>query len=98
MVAEWADKIRKFSGQEEIKIILNVGGAVSSSEAVQTIVKEERFEYLAEALEKFSSSPTKFLPQTMPPYPWHFGGQGFAIVVNMDDISISAISSNDVLP
>jgi len=39
--------------------------------------KKEAYAILKETLNKFANPDVEIVPQTMPPFPWHFGGQRF---------------------
>jgi len=55
-------------------IIVNVGGASQNSfEPLEK--KKQLYERLCGILESLDTSGVELIPQTMPPFPWHFGGQ-----------------------
>ena len=59
-----------------VKIVTNVGGfsqdaPLSASEILT------RLNILRESLAELNDPEVEILPQTMPPFPWHFGGQRF---------------------
>jgi N-acetylneuraminate synthase len=59
------------------KIVYNAGGATDDS-FLNMFDRRNRYENLARNLENFHQySNVELIPQTMPPYPWHFGGQRF---------------------
>ena len=55
-------------------IILNAGG-FSKDGFLPEIKKELMYERVAEALKIVDSDGVELIIQTMPPFPWHFGGQ-----------------------
>ena len=58
------------------KVVVNCGGhSLDKFLSVSDINK--RIENFVQNVEKVNTSGCRFLAQTMPPYPWHFGGQGF---------------------
>lgn len=60
-------------------LIVNVGGAVGRSQAsgeVPTLNRTEAFDRVVAMRGRVWDAGIHMLPQTMPPYPWHFGGQG----------------------
>jgi len=67
-------------------IVVNVGGF--SADAF--IPKQQRsglYERLLESLKCLDQEEIELIPQTMPPYPWHFGGQRFHnLFVDLDEI------------
>ena len=74
-VVDMTLRIKKhFHYQKSIDLVLNVGGFTESV----FISKEERkplYEMVAKNLNLCKRDGVIFLVQTMPPYPWHFGGQ-----------------------
>tara|TARA_Y100001954_G_scaffold235427_1_gene293109 strand:+ start:1185 stop:3413 length:2229 start_codon:yes stop_codon:yes gene_type:complete len=70
-------KLKKlFPNQKKPLVVTNVGGW-SLNEFLSDKIKKEKYELIAEALEEFRSSEYEIIIQTMPPFPWHFGGQRF---------------------
>jgi len=57
-------------------LITNVGG-FSEYEFKTKEWRERKYKKLAEILNQYKDSGIEIIPQTMPPYPWHFGGQRF---------------------
>ena len=57
-------------------IVMNMGGFSLDAE-LNTDELEKKSAILAKSMDEISDSAVEILPQTMPPYPWHFGGQRF---------------------
>lgn len=57
-------------------IILNVGG-FSENSPRPPADRARAYERVAEALDAVADPDVDLWPQTMPPFPWHFGGQRF---------------------
>lgn len=86
-IISWAVSIKDLTGQNQIKLITNVGGATNNYEELKNFNKERAFEKLSEINQKCATNGIQFLPQTMPPFPWHFGGQGFhRLFVDVQDM------------
>ena len=88
-IIDWLLQVLEYSQQSmRPKLITNVGGA-SSNEAYR-IDKERCFEKLSIIDNKLKRLGIDFRPQTMPPFPWHFGGQGFHnLFVDLNDLRLS---------
>ena len=54
----------------------NVGGATQNS-FVDMSNKTAMYELVSDSLSQIDCTNIEFLPQTMPPFPWHFGGQRY---------------------
>ena len=65
-----------FISDKKTRIIINAGGATNSG-FISIDKKKKMYETIANSLTKVDTSEVFILPQTMPPYPWHFGGQSF---------------------
>ena len=76
-VLSWVNNLQELNNTHEIKLITNVGGATNNPEDRYSLNKKLAYEKLAEVADFAKASGVELLPQTMPPYPWHFGGQGF---------------------
>lgn len=61
---------------KDIPLVLNVGGA-TLNEPVAYELKNKMYNRILESLSKVNSDGVEIIPQTMPPLPWHFGGQRF---------------------
>lgn len=59
-----------------VPIIANVGG-FSADRPLPESAKPELYARIAEAIAGLDSEGVEIIPQTMPPFPWHFGGQRF---------------------
>jgi N-acetylneuraminate synthase len=57
-------------------IIINMGG-FSHSVALPVDQRGEMYARIEDSLAKLDSVGVELIPQTMPPFPWHFGGQSF---------------------
>jgi len=67
-------------------IVTNVGG-FSHDRHIPHERRGELYEILADSLTQLDADGIEILPQTMPPFPWHFGGQQFHNIF-MDSESI----------
>ena len=71
---------------ETIGIVTNVGG-FSQDAPLSPKEKKLRQTLLRESLDILRDESVEIWPQTMPPFPWHFGGQRFHnLFVNAEDI------------
>ena len=67
---------RYFGIHHSIRIIVNVGG-FSMHKFLCLKEKRARYNRLEKSLNELDLSGVELIPQTMPPFPWHFGGQRF---------------------
>jgi len=75
-----------FKVGQPVGIVCNVGGFTADRFLTEN-EKRERVELLIDSWQKIKVSDVELWPQTMPPYPWHFGGQRFHnLFVLADDI------------
>lgn len=65
-----------FPNQETPLIIANIGG-FSMDQNFTDKEKEIGYEIFAKSLSKLDLDGVELIPQTMAPFPWHFGGQRF---------------------
>ncbi len=69
------------------KVIVSLGG-FSKDAPLNPAQVSLQYEIAAESLSKLSQDEVEILPQTLPPFPWYFGGQLFAnLFVYADDTS-----------
>ncbi len=67
----------RFNCQEPVLLVTNVGG-FSEHRHLDRKERTPLKERLIESLAKLNNSgEVEIIPQTMPPFPWHFGGQRF---------------------
>lgn len=57
-------------------IIINAGG-FSADGPIAAEKRPAMYDRIADALSRLDSNGVEIIPQTMPPYPWHFGGQRY---------------------
>lgn len=63
-----------FPRTEQPLIVTNVGG-FSADRPLSGEQVARKVDLLADSLERLDRRGIEIIPQTMPPYPWHFGGQ-----------------------
>jgi len=75
-----------FGVNHSIRIVINVGG-FSIDQFLKRDEKLACYDRLEKSLSKIELVGVELLPQTMPPFPWHFGGQRFHnLFVEQDEI------------
>ena len=57
-------------------IVTNIGG-FSMDKNFSSLEVQTGYELFAESLKKLNADGVEIIPQTMAPYPWHFGGQRY---------------------
>ncbi|EDL53905.1 sialic acid synthase [Vibrio mediterranei AK1] len=71
---------------EKVCIVVNCGGFTSDG-FVPKDQREPLYDMVAEAFSMLDTEGVELLPQTMPPFPWHFGGQQYHnLFVDQDEI------------
>jgi sialic acid synthase SpsE/sugar phosphate isomerase/epimerase len=65
-----------FGRRKSPLIIINAGG-FSADGPMPIASRGQLYELVAESLSKVDQCGVEIIPQTMPPFPWHFGGQRF---------------------
>lgn len=69
-------------------IITNIGG-FSESKPLDKGERGQLYERIIDSLSKIDASGVEIIPQTMPPFPWYFGGQRHAnLFVDAEETSI----------
>jgi len=69
-LADWFDQA------DRPKIVVSVGG-FSHDAPLDQQERHARYETVLDSLSRLDLSNVEILPQTMPPFPWYFGGQRF---------------------
>jgi sialic acid synthase SpsE/sugar phosphate isomerase/epimerase len=65
-----------FSKAKRTRIVTNVGG-YTNDRHVDASKLETLYRLLENSLDQLDMTGVEVIPQTMPPFPWHFGGQQF---------------------
>ena len=65
-----------FKGATRPLIVTNVGGFTKDGFLSPDEV-QHRYELFSDSLKQLERDGVELIPQTMPPFPWHFGGQQF---------------------
>ena len=66
------------------KIICNIGG-FSMDKNLSAQEKKKRYELFIDSYNQLDKNNVEILPQTMAPFPWHFGGQRYQNLFVIDD-------------
>ena len=76
-----------FARAERPMIIINAGG-FSADRPLPAEDRAAMYALIAEALKEVDQEGVEIIPQTMPPFPWHFGGQRYHnLFMSADDIA-----------
>lgn len=76
-----------FPNTETPLIVANVGG-FSLDAAMDTSEREKYYLTFAKSLQELDLEGVELIPQTMAPFPWHFGGQRYQnLFVDADEIA-----------
>ena len=67
---------QRFDCAEDVLLVTNVGG-FSANRHLSAGEREPLLEKLRTSLGELHSEGVEIIPQTMPPFPWHFGGQRY---------------------
>ena len=67
---------QQFPSTEKPLIIVNVGGFSNDRQLSETDITK-KIDLLTDSFLRLDCAGVELIPQTMPPYPWHFGGQNF---------------------
>ena len=80
-------KLKKYFPKEiKPQIVANIGG-FSMDAPFQENIKESYYLQFFKSLNELNSEGVEIIPQTMAPFPWHFGGQRYQnIFVHVDEI------------
>lgn len=68
--------LKKYFKTNRPCIIINAGGA-TQNEPLDKAYRPLKYEMIADAILQLDTEGVEIIPQTMPPFPWHFGGQRF---------------------
>jgi sialic acid synthase SpsE/sugar phosphate isomerase/epimerase len=77
---------RFFPNCDRPKIVANVGG-FSMDSPIKLEDLNERYEIFSESIKCLDLDEVELIPQTMAPFPWHFGGQRYQnLFIRIDEI------------
>ena len=65
-----------FGRADRPRIVVNVGGFTQDAPLAPRD-REVRYEQVLDSFDQMDLDGVEILPQTMPPFPWHFGGQRY---------------------
>jgi sialic acid synthase SpsE/sugar phosphate isomerase/epimerase len=65
-----------FPAAKRPRVVINLGG-FSEEKHLGEDARAQRLATLRRSLDELDTDGVELLPQTMPPFPWHFGGQRF---------------------
>jgi sialic acid synthase SpsE/sugar phosphate isomerase/epimerase len=83
-----------FTMTEKPMIVTNVGGFTDNG-FLSKKERDKRYHILEESLSKLDLSEVEIIPQTMPPFPWHFGGQQYHnLFVDADETKDFCVRNN----
>lgn len=85
-VVDVAKKMKPYFKSDKPLVIVHVGGATQYG-ILSFDEKQKRYKILAESLKKIKADGVEIVPETMPPFPWHFGGQQYHnLFVDPDEV------------
>ena len=67
---------KRFLRAARPRIIVNAGG-FTQDKPLAKAERDARYDMILESLNQLDLSGVEIIPQTMPPFPWHFGGQRY---------------------
>jgi len=73
-VVSIAKQIKPFFNCDKVRIVVSIGGT-TRTEWMTKAEKETGYTILADSLNELKDPDVEFLLQTLPPFPWYFGGQ-----------------------
>lgn len=87
---------RYFPGTKKPVLVVNAGGW-NLNGFIADSLKQKKYELVGDALKKIDHSDVTIAIQTMPPFPWHFGGQSYHnLFVCADEIVSFCRENHDV--
>jgi N-acetylneuraminate synthase len=93
-VIEVTKRLQKwFLRAERPRIIVNAGG-FTQDKPLEKAERGARYDMILESLSQIDLSGVEIIPQTMPPFPWHFGGQRYQNLFMDPDETAEFCSAN----
>jgi len=76
-VVDITRKLRPFfKAEAKPRIVVNVGGFTQDA-PLPVSARKKYYEKVLESMRSLDAGDIELIPQTMPPFPWHFGGQRY---------------------
>jgi len=86
-VVDLTRDLRKWHKHAKVPCIVTNMGGFSTAQALPVSQRKIMYERVANALRRIDSSGVDIIAQTMPPFPWHFGGQSYHnLFIDPDEI------------
>lgn len=82
------DLNKYFPKTKKPMIVTNIGG-FSRDSNISDALKSEYYERFLESMEELDTEGIEVIPQTMAPFPWHFGGQRYQNLFVLPDEIVS---------
>lgn len=76
-VIQITGELKKFFARTEVPVIVLNAGGWDRNGFVDLALKEKKYELIGKSLNGLDLTGVQIAIQTMPPFPWHFGGQSF---------------------
>ena len=76
-VCEVTRKLKEFFPKTKSPLIVINAGGFSDNEFLNKDISSKKYEIISNSLTQIDQSGVEIIIQTMPPFPWHFGGQRF---------------------
>jgi len=88
-VIDLTNNLKNFFKNAKVPMIIVNAGGFSADAFIDPSLRYSLYTRLSENLARLSTSGVEVILQTMPPFPWHFGGQRFHNLMMMpDDIEL----------
>lgn len=84
-----------FKKAKEPLIVVSLGG-FSTDGLITKEKQKKRYELMSESLKKLDSDGVEIIGQTLPPYPWYFGGQLYLNLFVTPDDTINFCKENNL--
>jgi sialic acid synthase SpsE/sugar phosphate isomerase/epimerase len=85
-----------FTKAKRTRIVTNIGG-FSHDRHIHNEKRENLYDLLENSLKQLDTVGVEIIPQTMPPFPWHFGGQQFHNLFMDADSIVRFCEKNNML-
>ena len=81
-------KLKKYFPASSMPFLVTNVGGFSTTKFLPKERRREMYDKVADALDQLDSDGVEIVIQTMPPFPWHFGGQSYHnLFVDPDEIA-----------